>query len=203
MSGIIDTLLNQLQGSSVVVVDENLSDVLGIDLNDPSCHDKIVAIGVSLNVERETMSNLIQKYGLPAVAKQLVNLHYQQKVNPAGNPAGWLVSAVARNYALSQQALDCIKTQRQKQKEREEFQAKVARMRAEDAERQKRETEEFRKNGPDFDTMPDILLAAWLRRDSEKFIEKKYRAYLAGKGIPEDQHDKIVEKMRNFHPDHK
>ena len=192
-----DTLLGNLQGSPIVV-DDNLSDVLGVDFNDPSTHDKIVALGVSLNVERETMANLINKYGLPAVAKQLVNLNYQQKNSPASNPAGWLVTAVARNYALNQQALDCVKTQKQKQKEREEYQAMVARMQAEDEERRKREHEEFLKNGPNFDTMDEEFLGFWLCHDPENFVEKKYRAYLTGKGIPEDQHDAIIAEKRNF-----
>ena len=197
MSGIIDTLLGELQSSSVVVV-ENLTNVLGIDFNDPTSHDKIVALGVSLQVEQETMSNLIEKYGLPAVAKQLVNLNYQQKVSPIGNAAGWLVSAVARNYALNQQALDCVKTQKQKQKEHAEYQAKVARIQAEAEEEKKRKEEELLKNGPQFESMPDGILGAWLRHDADGFVEKKYRAYLTGKGIPADQHDKIVAKKRNF-----
>ena len=200
MSGIIDTLLGNLKGSPVVV-DDNLSVVLGVDFNDPSTHDKIVTLGVSLNVEQETMANLIKKHGLPAVAKQLVNLNYQQKVSPASNPAGWLVTAVARNYALNQQALDCVKTQKQKQKERAEYQAMVARMNAEKAEEEKRQKEEFHKNGPDFEGMSDVILGVWLRKDKSGFIEKKYRAFLAGKGIPADQHDRIVEEKRNFHRD--
>ena len=198
MSGIIDTLLGELKSSSVVVVDNNLSDVLGIDFNDPSTHDKIVALGVSLNVEQETMANLIKKYGLPAVAKQLVNLNYQQKVSPASNPAGWIVTAVARNYALNQQALECVKTQKQKQKEREEYNAMVAQMQLEDEERKQREHEEFLKNGPDFDTIDEEFLGFWLCHDKNGFIEKKYRAFLTGKGIPEDQHDAIIAEKRNI-----